>query len=92
MTKAQAFEDLDGLRQILMYHVVPAPAYSFQARAYQTVPTLSGLTVRVTKNTRNVITVKGVPSWNKAKVLAKNIRAGLGVIHVIDYVLLPFPI
>ena len=69
------------LTNILLYHIVPAVAYSVNLVDGQTAPTLQGQTVAI--KTVGGVTVNGVDVV-VADALVKN-----GVVHVIDEVLLP---
>jgi uncharacterized surface protein with fasciclin (FAS1) repeats len=69
------------LTNILLYHVVPAVAYSTSLVDGQVVPTLQGQTLRIT-------TVGGV-KVNGVDVVLANALIKNGVVHVIDEVLLP---
>ena len=69
------------LTNILLYHVVPAVAYSVDLVDGQVVPTLQGQTIRIS-------TVGGVRA-NDANVVVANALIKNGVVHVIDEVLLP---
>jgi len=72
---------ISTLTNILLYHVVPAVAYSTDLVDGQIVPTLQGQTLRIT--TDGGVRVNGVDVV-LANALIKN-----GVVHVIDEVLLP---
>jgi len=76
-------ENLDQLKAILTYHVVPANVMSFQIRNGDNfVKTVGGNTLNVEKEYDEVMI-------GSAKVVAVDIKASNGVIHVIDEVLLP---
>ena len=76
-------ENLDQLKAILTYHVVPANVMSSQIRNGDNfVKTVGGNTLNVEKEYDEVII-------GSAKVVAVDIKASNGVIHVIDEVLLP---
>ncbi len=75
-------ENKAKLVEILKYHVVSGRVYSTDALAAGTAKTLQGSPVK--------IAVKdGVASVNDAKLVATDLDASNGVIHVIDSVLLP---
>ncbi len=75
-------ENVEKLKAILLFHVVEGRVYSEDAVKAKTAATLQGGKVE--------ITVKdGAAYVNGAKILATDIDAGNGVIHVIDSVILP---
>ncbi len=75
-------ENKEKLKAILLYHVVEGRVYSEDALKAKSAATLQGGKVE--------ITVKdGAAYVNGAKILATDIDAGNGVIHVIDSVILP---
>jgi len=75
-------ENKDKLKSILLFHVVEGRVYSEDAVKAKTAATLQGGKVE--------ISVKdGAAYVNGAKILATDIDAGNGVIHVIDSVILP---
>ena len=76
-------ENLDQLKAVLTYHVVPANLMSSQIRnGDNVVKTVGGNTLNVEKEYDGVMI-------GSAKVVAVDIKASNGVIHVIDEVLLP---
>ena len=75
-------ENKDQLIAVLTYHVVPGRVFSETAAGGATVETLQGATV-TTK------AVKGKVLVNNATVVAADIDAANGVVHVIDTVILP---
>ncbi len=75
-------ENRSKLVNILKYHVVSGRAYDSDAVKARSVSTLQGQSVNVS------VSEKGV-RINDANVIARNIEASNGVIHVIDAVLLP---
>lgn len=77
-----------AVSKVLQFHVVPAIAFSFDlSEGAQTVPTLAGETLTVTRTGSNVtVTDKAGNTWN---VVAANVAIENGVVHVIDGVLLP---
>ena len=75
-------ENKDKLKAILLFHVVEGRVYSEDALAAKTAATLQGSKVE--------ITVKdGAAYVNGAKILATDVDASNGVIHIIDSVILP---
>lgn len=74
-------ENRDALVQILTYHVVPGEVTSDQIQAGE-VSTVQGSSV-------NVAVEDGMVMVDDAKVVQPDIKAGNGVIHVIDKVILP---
>ncbi|KAG7671704.1 hypothetical protein Ndes2526B_g07407 [Nannochloris sp. 'desiccata'] len=79
--------DTETLATVLQYHVVPAVAFSTDLTDGQVIPTLLGATLTVTINDDGVfITPTGGPM---AQVVAADIAADNGVVHIIDTVLLP---
>ncbi len=75
-------ENRDQLTAILTYHVVPGRVYSDAALGAGEAKTLQGGKVKITANQQGAMV-------NEAKLLATDIDASNGVIHVIDAVLLP---
>ena len=75
-------ENKSKLAAILKYHVVPGRVFSEDALAAKKAKTLQGQSVEFS-------VVKGQMMVGKAKVIAANINAANGVIHVIDSVILP---
>jgi transforming growth factor-beta-induced protein len=75
-------ENIDQLKQILLYHVVAGRVYSDQALQLKEAPSLAGpmLKIRAGKNGAFI---------NKSKLTALDIEASNGVVHVIDAVLMP---
>ncbi|MEM1126687.1 MAG: fasciclin domain-containing protein [Bacteroidota bacterium] len=76
-------ENLDRLVAILTYHVIPAKAMAEQVVTMDAAPTVQGSDVAIT------ITESGGVMVNGANVVATDVMASNGVIHVIDTVLLP---
>ena len=75
-------ENKDKLKAILLFHLVEGRVYSEDALAAKTAATLQGSKVE--------ITVKdGAAYVNGAKILATDVDASNGVIHIIDSVILP---
>jgi len=76
-------ENIDQLKAILTYHVVPKNVMSSQIKNGDNyVKTVSGSTLNVEKEYDEVMI-------GSARVVAVDIKASNGVIHVIDEVLLP---
>jgi len=76
-------ENIDQLKAILTYHVVPKNVMSSQIRNGDNfVKTVGGSTLNVEKEYDEVMI-------GSARVVAVDIKASNGVIHVIDEVLLP---
>jgi len=76
-------ENIDQLKAILTYHVVPKNVMSSQIRNGDNfIKTVGGNTLNVEKEYDEVMI-------GSAKVVAVDIKASNGVIHVIDEVLLP---
>ncbi len=74
--------DLDGLSDILLYHVVGAQVLSTDLADGATATTLNGADVTVTINDDGIFI-------NDAQVIVADITTDNGVVHVIDAVLLP---
>jgi uncharacterized surface protein with fasciclin (FAS1) repeats len=74
-------ENRDSLRKILTYHVLPGAVESRSLRP-GAVPTVEG-------NPVNVRISHGRIQVNRSRVVAADVRASNGVIHVIDRVLIP---
>jgi hypothetical protein len=75
-------ENRAKLAAILKYHVVPGRVYSDDALAAGTASTLQG-------NSISIVQSQGGAKVNDANLLATDIDASNGVIHVIDSVILP---
>ena len=75
-------ENRDKLQMILKYHVVSGRVYSNNVIQRQNVETLAGIRVRISVKS-------GKAMANGSKIVATDIDAANGVIHVIDGVLLP---
>lgn len=75
-------KDPAKLKQILLYHVVAGYAPASVVASAPTHKTLQGATIAVKASDAGV-------HINKAKVVAADVLAGNGVIHVIDQVILP---
>lgn len=78
-----ALDDPEGLlTQVLLYHVVPGKVMSSDLSDGLEVATLQGESVKFTLG-------DGVAMVNDANIIAADIEASNGVIHVIDSVILP---
>ena len=75
-------ENKDKLTQILLYHVVEGRVYSDQAAKLSEAKTLQGDTIQI-KPWGGTLKIDG------ASVIAADIEASNGVVHVIDKVILP---
>ena len=75
-------ENKSKLAAILKYHVVPGRVYSTQALEAGKAKTLQGSSVHISADSEKA-------SVNEATLLATDLDASNGVIHVIDSVLLP---
>lgn len=75
-------ENKERLVAILTYHVIPDRVFSDEALAAGTVSTLQGQTVSFTQNMNGAFV-------NGAQLLATDVDASNGVVHVIDAVLIP---
>jgi hypothetical protein len=71
---------VDKLRAILTYHVIPGRRKEASIVNANQVPTLNGAKVKVDGTNLN---------GDQADIVATNIEASNGIIHVIDGVLLP---
>ena len=76
-------ENLDQLKAILTYHVVPGRIYADQAIEAGTAATVQGSTITITAKGGQVMI-------DKAKVVGADVEASNGVIHIIDSVLMPY--
>ena len=75
-------ENIEQLQAVLLYHVVPGQVMSTDLSGTINAATLEGATIEIVANDDGV-TVNG------ANVVAADVPASNGVIHVIDAVLLP---
>ena len=75
-------ENKADLAAILTYHVVPGRVYADQALAAKSAKTVQGEKV-------NIAVKSGKPMVENANIVATDIDASNGVIHVIDAVILP---
>lgn len=74
-------ENIDQLKAVLLYHVVPGAIMAADVTDGATPATLQGATITATVGNGVAI--------NNANVVAADVAASNGVIHVIDTVLLP---
>ncbi len=75
-------ENKSKLADILKYHVVSGRVYSEQVLANKTIKTLQGSIAAVAIQ-------DGAPTIQGAKILATDVDAANGVIHIIDSVIMP---
>jgi len=75
-------ENVEQLRSILLYHVVPGRVSASQARRLSSSSTVEGRSVRI-RSEGSALRI------NSATVVRADVPATNGVIHVIDQVLLP---
>jgi uncharacterized surface protein with fasciclin (FAS1) repeats len=75
-------ENKGKLASILKYHVVAGRVYSEAAVAAKSAATVQGASVKISTNDKGAFV-------NDAKILATDIDASNGVIHVIDAVIMP---
>ena len=75
-------ENIDELKNILLYHVANGKAFARDVVQLHRVATIQGQDVRITFNNHGLF-------LNDSKVLLADIKASNGVIHVIDTVLMP---
>ena len=80
--------DTDTLTSVLLYHIVPAVAYSTDLTDGQVLPTLNGADLVV--DLSSGVMIDGIGS--DASVTIADIPAAKSVVHIIDTVLLPFPV
>ena len=84
LTAEELLADTETLTSVLTYHVLPGEVYA------ETVVTLDGEEVETVNGADVLISVDGdTVMVNSATVIATDIEASNGVIHVIDEVLLP---
>jgi uncharacterized surface protein with fasciclin (FAS1) repeats len=76
-------ENKDKLAGILTYHVVPGSVASSSLTGVADVATVNGATVKIDASTAGVVKI------NDAMVVAADVPASNGVIHVIDKVIMP---
>ncbi|MDX1648105.1 MAG: fasciclin domain-containing protein [Longimicrobiales bacterium] len=75
-------QDTEALRQVLLYHVVPGKVEASQVVNLESAETAAGQRVRIAVE-------NGTVKVDDATVVATDIAATNGVIHVIDQVILP---
>jgi uncharacterized surface protein with fasciclin (FAS1) repeats len=75
-------ENIDRLRSILTYHVVPGAVTAEQVASMTQASTVNGQSIAISVN-GDEVSVQG------AKVLVPDVMASNGVIHIIDTVILP---
>jgi uncharacterized surface protein with fasciclin (FAS1) repeats len=75
-------ENIDQLTAILTYHVVPGSVTADQVVGLSSAATVNGQSIDISTSGSNVMI-------NDANVVAADIMASNGVIHVIDTVILP---
>jgi uncharacterized surface protein with fasciclin (FAS1) repeats len=75
-------ENIDQLRSVLTYHVVPGAVTLEQVLTLNQASTVNGQTVDISVNGDEV-------SVQDAKVLTADVMASNGIIHIIDTVILP---
>ena len=81
-TLESLLEDTDALSEILLYHVVPGKVMAADVSDGLEAETLQGSTVSFAVSDDGVMI-------NDANIIATDIEASNGVIHVIDAVILP---
>ena len=88
MTAADLLKDKPMLTKILSYHVVPG---YFSAATVISVAGANGAKVAtlLPGTTVNITVVNGSVKINDATVIAPDVMASNGIVHVIDGVLLP---
>jgi len=75
-------QNIEQLKQILLYHIVKGRVYSDQALQLKEAPSLAGAMLKISTDKQRAMV-------NAARLTALDIEASNGVIHVIDAVLLP---
>ena len=75
-------ENKATLAGILTYHVIPGRVYSEAAVAAKSAKTVQGATVAIKANDKGAFV-------NESKIIATDVDASNGVIHIIDTVLMP---
>ncbi|MGI9290457.1 MAG: fasciclin domain-containing protein [Gammaproteobacteria bacterium] len=81
-------ENQAQLQAVLLYHVVPGKVMKRDLQGTVTAETLEGATVEIVKNKGWTEAQRNV-TVNGANVVAADVKASNGVIHVIDAVILP---
>jgi uncharacterized surface protein with fasciclin (FAS1) repeats len=84
VTKEALLADKALLTQVLTYHVVSGQVLSSGIRFGHPVPTLQGQTFSIGRDLR-ITDARG----RKAGIVATDVAASNGVVHVIDRVILP---
>lgn len=79
---ANLLRDKEALKQVLLYHVVSGKVLSADVVKLTSAKTVQGSDVKIMVQDNNVMV-------NAAKVIAVDVEASNGVIHVIDRVILP---
>ncbi|XHC26618.1 MAG: fasciclin domain-containing protein [Phycisphaerales bacterium] len=75
-------ENREALKSLLLYHVVKGPVFASDAIAAESAKTLNGEAVETSL-------LDGALFIDESRVLANDIEASNGVVHVIDRVLIP---
>lgn len=75
-------QDKEALRQVLLYHVVPGEVASSEVIGLEAAETAAGLSLTISVQDGSV-------KVDDATVVATDIEASNGIIHVIDRVILP---
>ena len=75
-------EDKEALQKVLLYHVVPGKVAASQVVNLSTAETAAGQNV-------SIMVENGSVKVDEANVVATDIQATNGIIHVIDQVILP---
>jgi uncharacterized surface protein with fasciclin (FAS1) repeats len=75
-------KDKDQLKKVLLYHVVAGKVMSTDVVKLKSAKTVEGSKARITVEDKTVMV-------DKAKVVATDIEASNGVIHIIDSVIMP---
>ncbi len=82
--------NLDSLRNIISYHVVPIRLYTPDLIPGVQFTSLSTGRITVQNVDVNGIVLRGIPANNTSRINRANVSTANGVIHVIDRLLLPF--
>lgn len=82
--KLEALPEGDALTNVLLYHVASGNYSAFELAKLKELMTLQGSNLYFTFNKKQELIING-----KVKVIANDIQASNGVIHVIETVLLP---
>lgn len=75
-------KDRRALRRVLLYHVLSGAVPAREIVTLRSAPTLAGPDVAIRVSGKRVFV-------NKARVIATDVKASNGIIHVLDSVLLP---